>query len=277
MGCLNASTNQQQRTAQAGKTSENQSQVQNHSAEEIHAEESDEEFRQLINAKRQKINFPPTSAKEQWEALESKIVLQLDKLIGKSTLEHKLTTFGDIIYQTCINTFGAKQHQAKREPKKSRRQREIETLRKQKKNVRKQMKSATEEEKYGLQELWRGLKTRHSALSRAESARKRRSQKKKNQERFYKDPFQFARQLFQQPRSGSLSAEKEQLEAHLRKKYSDPNREMPLSELAGLKWPAAPGEEFNSKPPSLKEIIAVVQKSKSQVSSRPQWRALSSV
>ena len=137
--------------------------------------ESDEEFRQLINAKRQKINFPPASAKEQWEALDSKIVLQLDKLIGKSTLEHKLTTFGDIIYQTCL-----KQHQAKREPKKSRRQREMETLRKQKKNLREQMKSATEEEKNGLQELWRGLKARHSALSKAESARKRRSQKKKN-------------------------------------------------------------------------------------------------
>ena len=72
MGCLNASTIQQQRTAQAGKTSGNQSQVQNHSAEEIHAEESDEEFRQLINAKRQKINFPPASAKEQWEALDSR-------------------------------------------------------------------------------------------------------------------------------------------------------------------------------------------------------------
>ena len=78
------------------------------------------------------------------QALDSKIVLQLDKLIGKSTLEHKLTTFGDIIYQTYLNTFGAKQHQAKREPKKSRRQREMETLRKQ-----------TEEEKNGLQELWR--------------------------------------------------------------------------------------------------------------------------
>ena len=122
---------------------------------------------------------------------DSKIVLQLDKLIGRSTLEHKLTIFGDIIYQTCLNTFGAKQHQAKREPKKSRRQREMETLRKQKKNLRKQMKSATEEEKNGLQEIWRGLKARYSALSRAESARKRRSQKKKNQKRFYKDPFQF--------------------------------------------------------------------------------------
>ena len=268
MGCLNAS-NQQQLTAQAGKTSENQSQVQNHSAEEIHAEDCDEEFRQLINAKRQKIYFPPASAKEQWEALDSKIILQLDKLIGKSTLENKLTTFGDIIYQTCINTFGAKQHQAKREPKKSRRQREMETLRKQKKNLRKQMKSATEEEKNGLQELWRGVKTRHSALSRAESAKKRRSQKKKNQERFYKDPFQFARQLLQQPRSGSLSVKKDQLEAHLRKTYSDPNREIALSEPAGLGWPAAPGEEFNCKPPSLKEINAVVQKARAKSAPGP--------
>ena len=47
--------NQQQGTAQAGKTLENQSQVQNHSAEEIHSEESDKEFQQLINAKLQKI------------------------------------------------------------------------------------------------------------------------------------------------------------------------------------------------------------------------------
>ena len=119
--------NQQQLTAKAGMRSENQGQVENHSAEEIYAEESDEEFRQLINAKRQKINFPPSSAKEQWEALDSKIVLQLDKLIGRSTLEQKLTTFGDIIYQTCVNICGAKQHQLRREHKESRRQRKIWT------------------------------------------------------------------------------------------------------------------------------------------------------
>ena len=102
---------------------------------------------QVMSYDNQKINFPPACAKKQWEALDSKIVLQLDKLIGKSTLGHKLTTSGDIIYQTCLNTFRAKQHQATREPKKSRRQREMETVRKQKKNLRKQMKSATEEEK----------------------------------------------------------------------------------------------------------------------------------
>ncbi|KAK3779423.1 hypothetical protein RRG08_015824 [Elysia crispata] len=55
---------------------------------------------------------------------------------------------------------------------------------------------------------------------------------------------------------------KEQLETHLRKTQSDPDREIPLSEPAGLVWPDAPGEEFNSKPPSLKEINAVVQKAR---------------
>ena len=85
--------------------------VQNHSAEEIHADESDEEFRQLINAKRQRIDFPPARAENQWESLDSSLVLQLDKLIGKSTLEHMLSTFGDIVYQTCLYTFGVKQHQ----------------------------------------------------------------------------------------------------------------------------------------------------------------------
>ena len=136
-------------SAQPTKTSENQSQVQNHSAEEIHAEESDEEFRQLINAKLQKINFSLANAKEELEALDSTIVLQLDKLIGKSTLELKRTTFGDIIYQTCLNTFGATQHQARREPKKSRRQREMETLRKQKKILRKHMKQRLKKKKVG--------------------------------------------------------------------------------------------------------------------------------
>ncbi|GFS07705.1 reverse transcriptase [Elysia marginata] len=91
MGCLNKSF-QQQRTALADKTSENQSRAQNHSAKEIQAEDQDEELRQLINAKRQKTNFPAATAVEQWEDLDSKIVLKLDSLIGDSTLEHKLAT-----------------------------------------------------------------------------------------------------------------------------------------------------------------------------------------
>ncbi|GFN80458.1 reverse transcriptase [Plakobranchus ocellatus] len=73
MKCLNNSKGQQQGSAQADKTLENQGQVENHSAEEIHASDPDEEFRRLFNAKSQKIQFPPASAVEQWEELDSNI------------------------------------------------------------------------------------------------------------------------------------------------------------------------------------------------------------
>ena len=76
-------------------------------------------------------------------------------------------------------------------------------------------------------------------------------------------------QFFQQPRSGSLSLQKEQLETHQGKTYSDPNREIPLSEPADLVWLAALGEELNSKSPSLKEINAVVQKARAKSAPGP--------
>ncbi|GFO15725.1 polyprotein [Plakobranchus ocellatus] len=117
------------------------------------------------------------------------------------------------------------------------------------------------EETNGLLVIWRQLKARHSAFSRAESARKKRSHKRKNQECFIRDPFQFARQLFRQPKSGTLTADREEIETHLKKTYSDPIRE---KESTGLVWPAAPGIKFDSKPPSLQEVIAVVNKARAK-------------
>ncbi|GFR76622.1 reverse transcriptase [Elysia marginata] len=108
-----------------------------------------------------------------------------------------------------------------------------------------------------------------STLSRAESARKKRSQKRKNQERFVRDPFQFARQLFQQPKSGTLAVSREDLEAHLKKSYSETNRELSLEETAGLIWPAAPGIKFNNKPPNLQEVVAVVNKARAKSAPGP--------
>ncbi|GFN92758.1 reverse transcriptase [Plakobranchus ocellatus] len=243
-------------------------QVQNHSAKEIQAENRDDILRHPSD-KRHKINFPPTSSGKQWEDLDSKIVLKIDSLLGKSTLEHKLATFGDIVYQICLDTFGAKQHQTKCPPQRSRRQLEMDTLRKQKKKLKKQIRAASSEETNGLLVIWRQLKARHLALRRAESARKKRSQKRKNQERFIRDPFQFARQLFQQPKSGTLTVEREELETHLKKTYSDPTREIPLEETTGHVWPAAPGIKFDNKPPSLQEVIAVVNKARAKSAPGP--------
>ncbi|GFO47902.1 reverse transcriptase [Plakobranchus ocellatus] len=113
------------------------------------------------------------------------------------------------------------------------------------------------------------LKARHSALSTPESARKKRSQKRKNQERFIRDQFQFARQLFQQPKSGTLTVDREDLETHLKKTYPDPTCEIPLEETKGFVWPVAPGIKFDSKPPSLQEVIVVVNKAGAKSSLGP--------
>ncbi|GFO30698.1 reverse transcriptase [Plakobranchus ocellatus] len=268
MGCLRMSS-KQQRTAIADKTLENQSQVQNNSAKEIQAENRDDVLRHPSSDKRQQINFPPKSSGNQWEDLDSNIVLKIDSLLGKSTLEHKLAIFGDIIYQTCLEIFGAKQHQTKCPAQRSRRQLEMDNLRKQKRKLKKQIRAASSEETNGLLVIWHQVKARHSALSRAESVRKKRSQKRKNQEHFIRDPFQFARQLFQQPKSGTLRVDREEFETHLKKTYSNPTREIPLEEITGLVWPAAPGIKFDSKPPSLQEVIAVVNKARAKSAPGP--------
>ncbi|GFN82157.1 hypothetical protein PoB_000866300 [Plakobranchus ocellatus] len=60
--CLGNSKDQQQRSAQEDKSSKNQGQVQNQSAEEIHAFDPDEDIRKILNAKSQEIQFLLASA-----------------------------------------------------------------------------------------------------------------------------------------------------------------------------------------------------------------------
>ena len=258
----------QQRSASADKTLEDQGQDANHSAADIQAFTSDEEFVQALDAKREKLNLPPSNARDEWEQLDRKLVQKLDALIGKSTLDHKLATYGDIIYATCRDILGVQQPKEKKLPQKSRRKRMMEKLRLQKKNLRKQMKTATEAEKQGLQDLWQDLKARHSALSKAESARKKKSKRKKTQDRFFHGPFQFARTLFEQPKSGTLAADKDILEQHLWNTYSDQQNRTPLS-IPGLVKPGRPTSPFSDKPPTFEEVERVVKKARAKSSPGP--------
>ena len=128
------------------------------------------------------------------------------------------------------------------------------------------MKTALPAEKQGLEKLWKDLKAKHIALSKAESARKRRSKKKKTQERFFRDPFQFARTLFEQPKSGTLTVDKDVLQQHLRNTYSDPQSEAPLN-IQGLVEPANPVQRQAINFGGNKESGS---QSQSQISTRPE-------
>ncbi|GFS11165.1 reverse transcriptase [Elysia marginata] len=69
----------------------------------------------------QRINFPvaTVTVEKQCKDTDSQIVLKLDLLIGYNMLERKFTTVDDIVYQTCLDTFGAKLYQAKGPPRRN--------------------------------------------------------------------------------------------------------------------------------------------------------------
>ncbi|GFN92286.1 reverse transcriptase [Plakobranchus ocellatus] len=140
--------------------------------------------------------------------------------------------------------FGAQQHKIQMPPRQKKKATQNENAALTEKKTKEANESSTIKEQTGLQALWRDWKASHSALSRAESAKKRQNQRKKTQENFFKNQFQFARQPFQQPRSGTITAQKEP-ETHLRKIYFDPEPEKPLEDIEGVIWPSKSGVKFN--------------------------------
>ncbi|GFR75533.1 hypothetical protein ElyMa_002191100 [Elysia marginata] len=64
--------------------------------------------------------------------------------------------------------------------------------------------------------------------------------------------------LLQHPKSSILAVSREDLEAHLKKTYSDPNRENPLEDTASLVCSAAYEKKFNNKTPNVQETAVVL-------------------
>jgi hypothetical protein len=60
-------------------------------------------------------------------------------------------------------------------------------------------------------------------------------------ERFFKNPFKFVRDLFEAPRTGTLSVDKEELQAHLRESYTDIRKDDQLEVNRYIVWPSTPG------------------------------------
>ena len=75
MGCTSQIVTQDQRSVNADKTSENQSQEANHSAEDIQAVGSKDE----TQPKLPRIKFPPACDSEAWRMLDYAISKALDK------------------------------------------------------------------------------------------------------------------------------------------------------------------------------------------------------
>ena len=160
---------------------------------------------------------------------------------------------------------------AGKKPAKSRRQIEIEAVKRQKKAVRKRWKDkeTVESEKPGLKQLFGELKKRLSELRKAERISRKKKEQRKCRENFFKSPFEFARKVFEQPRSGTLGATKQDLEEHLRSTYSDVRREVCLDDFVGTRYSSAPAKTFDIRPPRLSEISEIVKKARTKAAPGP--------
>ena len=268
-GCLRAKTPSHLRTDPSDKSSGVLCQESHHSAENA----SDGRDRTSLIAsqeRRPRLNLPQAAHKEEWRKLDEHLARKLlEVLASEVTLDDTMQKFSDTIYYHCAEQFGTKEQKASDpHPKKSRRQRKMEAIRNRKNQVRRQFKRAPPSEKPALKALWEELKKEHSALRKAEWVRKKKSLQRKSQQKFFKDPFGFSKTLFEQPRSGTLEANQEDLEDHLRKTYANGSK-APLLEMPGLVWPTRPGIRFNTRGPSLLEVSDVIDKARSKSAPGP--------
>ena len=100
-------------------------------------------------------------------------------------------------------------------------------------------------------------------LRKAERLRRKRKQHVRERSNFYEDPFKFMKSLFSQAKSGVLTVTRQELEEHLRRIYSDSDRNRDLPWVEDLVRPSEPGVPFDQSPPHRKEVDDFIEKARS--------------
>ena len=101
-------------------------------------------------------------------------------------------------------------------------------------------------------------------MQRHERRCSRRRVRRRAREEFLKNPYEATKKLLTEAWSGKLKCTKEELDAHVRQTYSDPNRDEPLSDMRGLKRPTAPGVSYQLGPIREKEVDEFIRKARAK-------------
>ena len=153
MGCQTAINQRSASTKEAGNTSDYAGPEANHSPDKVSDSEAD------VNSEpKTRIKFPKAIDTSAWSTLD----LELTRLLKAQLRENPqldMKTFSEIIYKKCFDSFGVVQkNPVHTHAAVSRRQREIEKLKKERKKLRRQWRIAEGVEKVGLSELWWDVK-----------------------------------------------------------------------------------------------------------------------
>lgn len=152
-----------------------QQQIENHSSQDINnplpgeeevqrREEVGAEFHRPAKERRleqnAKARWPRANNSSEWETVNGDLSGILGRLRGH--VVERLETFGDVMYSNSLERFGvsAKRRGERVQIGRSRRQREIEKLIKERRQSKKQWRKASEEETEGINVLQEELRSR---------------------------------------------------------------------------------------------------------------------
>ena len=239
-------------------------QESNHSGNDPTLEQSN--ATEAIGDRKPKIKWPKANEVAEYKKFDEDVNRKLMKMKGST--EQKLEKLAGTIYEEGLKRYGLekeRKEKSQKHPKRtSRRQEKIKEVRKEKKRLRTMWLRADDDEKEGLQVLYEETKKKHRQLMRDERRAERRKERKKCRKEFVKDPYKFAKKLFDEKKGGKLECTKEELEEHLKKTYTDAERNKKLPPMEGIKRPTAPGKKFNMNDLKMKEVEMFVKKARAK-------------
>ena len=243
------------------------------------AQESNHSSRVLVTAKpsmqeattilkkaerKPKVAWPAANDKASYRKFEETVCKKIYKI--KGTVQERLKNLANTIYETGKEQFGEESAKKKTVSKggKSRRERKMEEIRKEKNDLRKRWRRAKPDEKKGLSILYEKIKEKCRNMERNIRRNERRKESKRTREQFIKNPYAVTKKMFTESKSGKLKCTKEELDKHISDTYSDPQRDEPLPPMSGLKHPTAPGIKFQLGAIKEKEVDNFVRKTRAK-------------
>ena len=216
--------------------------------------------------KESNINWPRADSKE-WQRFDEDVTELLKTIY--SAPDKKAKSHPKIIYEMSKERFGLKEKKENiKQGGPSRRQRKCAKLRSEINILKKAYLEAPEEEKPAIQELNNENIRALRIAKRAESIKKNRKQYTANCLQFLSQPYKFARNLLKPKPKGQLESSQVEVETFLEQAHSNPiQKERNL--LGSLQKYDEPEVPFNDAPPTYKEFMEKLRKTRSKSAPGP--------
>ena len=172
--------------------------------------------------RKQEIKWPKSNSPE-WEKFDDDASKRLRIIMASSDILAEVHP--KVIYNMGFERFGVSEKKSSKTRGPSRRQKCMSNLRREIKKLDKAVKSAPDEEKDGIKQLHKEKLRDLRLKKRAENVRKNRQKFRKNCSEFLSQPYDFSRRLINPRPQGQLKSTKQEVEAHLHKVHSNPERD----------------------------------------------------